>query len=53
MQYRLRTLLIVLALGPPLLAWGVPALVEWLRPDEQERRLIIQFDGNGSKGLQP
>jgi hypothetical protein len=28
MQYRLRTLMIVLALGPPLLAWM------WLYPDD-------------------
>lgn len=28
MRYRLRTLLIVLALGPPVLAWGVLWLLE-------------------------
>jgi hypothetical protein len=27
MRYRLRTLLIVLALGPPFLAWAVPAVL--------------------------
>jgi len=32
-RYKLRTLLIVLALGPPLLAAAVPPLVAWLQPE--------------------
>jgi hypothetical protein len=57
MRYRLRTLLIVLALGPPVLAWLVPILVEWFRPPKPN--LInwpapqILIDGNGSRGIQP
>jgi hypothetical protein len=32
MRYRLRTLLIVLAIGPPVLAGGYWAWKEWTRP---------------------
>jgi hypothetical protein len=35
MRFRLRTLLMVLALGPPVL-WGGAALVQWLYPPEPE-----------------
>ena len=31
MRFRLRTLLIVLALGPPLLVWAVPPVIAWIR----------------------
>jgi hypothetical protein len=30
MQFRLRTLLLVLAIGPPMLAWSVPAVLSRL-----------------------
>lgn len=33
MRYRLRTLLILLAVGPPVLAWIVPSVIAWLQPE--------------------
>jgi hypothetical protein len=33
MRYRLRTLLMVLAVGPPVLAEIVPVVIGWLQPD--------------------
>ena len=46
MRYRLRTLLIVLALGPPILACGHWALVKWQRyrqmmMDDVKIRLVV------------
>jgi len=38
MCYRLRTLLIALALGPPLLGWAGLALVEW----QSQRRIAAE-----------
>ena len=52
MRYRLRTLLILMAVGPPLLVWGCRAwmLIDWqarLRPSVAERRAELEF----AKGL--
>jgi hypothetical protein len=38
MRYRLRTLLIVLALGPPVLAWG-----HWKYEQYLARQRLIEF----------
>jgi hypothetical protein len=45
MRYRLRTLLIVLALGPPVLAGGWWKYTEWKA--EQEREMLRRGDGRG------
>jgi hypothetical protein len=47
MRYRLRTLLIVLVLGPPLLAamWFVFTIVSGIR--EAERQRLYRESGNG------
>jgi len=47
MRFRLRTLLIVLALGPPVLAAVVPPLIAWLnRPQPQLR---VNLNGPGTR----
>jgi len=42
MRYRLRTLLIVLALGPPAIAFTAPPLIraiqEWLNPETERAK---------------
>ena len=46
MQYRLRTLLIVLALGPPLIAggwWGWSEYREWRERERLLRALFAPF----------
>jgi hypothetical protein len=48
MRYRLHTLLILLAVGPPLLAWTVPLFVDHLlrvRPAKEELKLLCAGDG--------
>jgi hypothetical protein len=52
LRYKLRTLLILLAVGPPLLVWSCRAwmLIDWqahLRPTVAERRIELEF----AKGL--
>jgi len=47
MRYRLRTLLIVLALGPPLLGWAGLAWVEW-----QSQRRIAAEDAENQAAMQ-
>jgi hypothetical protein len=43
MQYRLRTLLIVMAIGPPLLAWFCKPVLEWFdSPSREQLRSIVQ-----------
>jgi hypothetical protein len=52
MRYRLRTLLIVLAIGPPALALLLPTLFPWLSP--RESPLFIPMEvldlGNAKRG---
>jgi hypothetical protein len=43
MRYRLRTLLIVLALGPPVLAGVVPRVLKWLK--HPPPHVIVILDG--------
>jgi len=44
MRYRLRTLLIVLALGPPTLAWWGSPVLEWLRsPTVDQPQAQVQW----------
>jgi len=49
MRFRLRTLLIVLALGPWVLACIAPRVIEWLTP---RPRVILAIDPSESMGLQ-
>ena len=50
MRYRLRTLLIALALGPPALAWSVwelrraSEIREKNRADEEFRKAVMNFE---------
>ena len=50
MRFRLRTLVLLTALGPPLLAgfwfWGLPALLWWLMPKTFAAAVVIGI-GNG------
>ena len=50
-RYRLRSLLIVLALGPPAIAFTAPPLVraiqEWLNPETEREKLTRLFKGVG------
>jgi hypothetical protein len=52
MRYRLRTLLIVLAVGPPT-PWGALWLWQWaIAPRPGEDEIIVEewlIDGNGTK----
>jgi hypothetical protein len=42
-RYKLRTLLILLAVGPPMLAWWAwPALLEMLKP--RPDMMVVVFD---------
>jgi len=59
MRYRLRTLMIVLAIGPPVLAWS---LLEWNRSSEHRaknnaeeamRKAIEEFDRKLGHPLEP
>jgi hypothetical protein len=65
-RYRLRTLLIVLALGPPLLAWGWHAYRDHLRSLEKATkpqlglnfggiipRIIVQPEEEQKLGIEP
>ncbi len=44
-RYKLRTLLIVLALGPPVLAAVVPPLIAWLNRPQPQLRVFLNGPG--------
>ena len=49
MRYRLRTLLILLAVLPPLMWFGRTKYGEWRA--EREPRVVLLIDGEGSMGI--
>jgi hypothetical protein len=51
MRYRLRTLMILMAILPPLIAWwGWPTMQRILWPPKPEFQFHFNFSGNGFSG---
>jgi hypothetical protein len=50
-RFKLRTLLIVLAVGPMVLAWGWNKYDRWSREREAQREFkLILYDGDSTRG---